>query len=481
MAGIARFGAYIPRLRLARKLMLDANGWFSPGLKAYGKGERAVAGWDEDVVTMGVEAARRACPPQSGAAPAALYLASTTAPFEDRQNAGIVAGALRLGEQARTMDIGASQRAGTTALLAGFDLAEARRQSVLVIASEKRRSPAGSAQEMLSGDAAAAFVVESGDGVARLVAQRSSFVDFVDHYRARGREFDYGWEERWIREEGYFKIVPEVVSAMLREADLQPASIRHFCMPCTLSRVPQALAKKIGLPEGSVRSNLDGACGDSGAAHAPLMLAHALEESKPGDRILAVGFGQGVDALIFQVTDAIAGSRAQAVAASLAARKEMDSYSKYLAFNDLVKLERGLRAEVDKQTPLTTLYRNRDMLLGLVGGRCERCGTLQFPKSAICVNPECGATGTQVDQPFADLPGKVASWSSDQLTYCPDPPAHYGMMQFDAGGRFVSDFTDVDVGGVEVGMPMRMVFRIKDVDPQRGFVKYFWKAAPAAA
>lgn len=481
MAGITQFGAYIPRLRLARKLMVEANAWFSPGLKSHAKGERAVANWDEDVVTMAVEAARRALAAGGPAELGALYLASTTAPFEDRQNAGIVAEALRLPGHARTMDIGASQRAGSSALLAAFDAAQARGGRVLVVGAEKRRSAAGSAQEMTSGDAAAAFVVGPDAGIARLVAQRSRYVDFVDHYRARGSEFDYGWEERWIREEGYLKLVPAAVAELLREAGVAPGAITHFCMPCTLPRVPQALAKKIGLPEASVRANLDGLCGDSGAAHVLLMLSHALEEAKAGDYILAAGFGQGVDALLFQATDAIVQARPHAVAASLAERKEMPGYSKYLAFNDLVKLERGLRAEVDKQTPLTTLYRNRDMLLGLIGGRCERCGTLQFPKADICVNQACGAVGSQADQPFADMPGKVASWSADQLTYCPDPPAHYGMMQFDAGGRLMTDFTDVDVGAVEVGMRMRMVFRIKDVDVQRGFVRYFWKAAPAAA
>jgi len=44
----------------------------------------------------------------------------------------------------------------------------------------------------------------------------------------------------------------------------------------------------------------------------------------------------------------------------------------------------------------------------------------------------------------------------------------------------MADFTDVDPGDVTVGMAMRMVFRIKEVDTQRGFPRYFWKAAPVA-
>jgi hydroxymethylglutaryl-CoA synthase len=193
--------------------------------------------------------------------------------------------------------------------------------------------------------------------------------------------------------------------------------------------------------------------------------------------------GNGSDALLFEATAALPAMQTarRGILGSLRRRKEETNYARYLAVNDLVKMERGLRSEVDKQTALTTLYRNKDMLLSLIGGRCERCGTLQFPKTNICVNPNCRAHHSQVDQPFSEFTGRIMSYTADSLTYSPSPPAHYGMVQFAEGGRMMVDFTDVDVGGVEVGMPMRMVFRVKEVDPARGFTKYFWKAAPAGA
>ena len=109
------------------------------------------------------------------------------------------------------------------------------------------------------------------------------------------------------------------------------------------------------------------------------------------------------------------------------------------------------------------------------------CGTLQFPKSNVCVNPNCNAFHTQEPQPFADMEGRIMTYTADNLTYCADPPACYGMVQFDDGGRIMIDFTDVDADEIDVGKKMHMVFRIKDVDPQRGFTRYFWKATPAAA
>jgi uncharacterized OB-fold protein len=141
-----------------------------------------------------------------------------------------------------------------------------------------------------------------------------------------------------------------------------------------------------------------------------------------------------------------------------------------------------MRAERDDyKTAMTVTYRKRDMLLGLVGGRCTQCGTLQFPRTDICVNPQCKAMHTQQPHSFRDERASVLTWSADYLTYTADPPSHYGMITFDNGGRFMTDFTDVSVGEVDVGIAVRMMFRIKSFDHLRGFVRYFWKAVPVRA
>lgn len=474
--GILSFGAYIPRLRLDRKAMAAANSWFSPGLASQ-KGERAMAGWDEDPITMGVEAARD-CLDGFERDMAAIQLASTTHPYDDRQNSAVAAAALSLPDAVASSDLTGSLRAGTSGLIAA--LASPGRKTLL-IAADKRKTKPASGQEFAYGDGAAALLVGEGEAIATLVGSRSETVDFVDHYRAGDRAFDYGWEERWIRDDGYLKIVPRVVGQLLAEAGIEASAIDHFCMPATLPRVADGVAKACGLKPEAVRDSLASRCGDTGAAHPLVLLAHALETAKPGQRILVVGFGQGCDALLLEVQPAIESlARRVGVEGSLARRRAETSYGKFLAFNDLVPLERGMRAELDKATPLTALYRNRDTVNSLIGGRCSVCGTLQFPKSRICVGPNCHAVNTQEDQPFADMIGNVMSYTADMLTYSPDPPQHFGMIQFAEGGRMMMDFTDVDVGAVEVGMPMRMVFRIKDIDGQRGFTRYFWKAAPVA-
>jgi len=484
MIGITAFGAYIPRRRLQRKAIAQANAWFAPNLVGGARGERAMANWDEDAVTMAYEAARDCVPAADPAKDRAhvdgVYFGSTTLHYADRQNAGIVAAALGLGEDIASVDIASSQRAGTSALIAALDaVAAGRLNAPLLVASDKRKTRAASSQELAYGDAAAAFTVGRDNVVAKFLGSHTLTLDFVDHFRGEGEDFDYGWEERWIRDEGYTKIVPVAVKAILERTKTSAADIAHFILPCPFSKLDQTIAKQCGIDPSRVRDNLAANVGDTGAGHALLMLVHALEQAKPGEKILVVQFAQGADALIFEVTPAIRElSKRNAVSGSLARRKEETNYLKFLGFNGLIELEKGMRAEVDKRTALTVLYRKSDMLLSLVGGKCRVCGTAQYPKSRICVNPNCKAVDTQDDYGFSEQPGTVLSWSADFLTYSMDPPSHYGMITFAEGGRLMADITDVEQGQIDTGTKVRMAFRIKDFDPKRGFVRYFWKAVP---
>ncbi len=484
MTGITAYGAYIPRRRLQRKVVAAANAWVAPGLVGGAKGERAMANWDEDALTMAVEAGRDCLPAtdpvKDRAFVDAIYFASTTGAFADRQHSGIAAAALQLSHAVSSTDVTSSQRASLSALIAALDAAASGRvKTALVLAGEKRKARVASPQELSYGDGGAAVTVGASNEIAKFVGSHSVTVDFVDHFRGDGEDFDYGWEERWIRDEGYTKIVPAAIKALLEKTGVAAADIAHFILPCPFAKLDQTLAKQSGIDPARVRDNLAATVGDTGSTHALMMLVSALEDAKPGEKILVAQFGQGCDALLFETTRALGELPVRnGVKGSLARRKEETNYLKYLAFNGLIELEKGMRAEVDKRTALTVLYRKNDMLLGLSGGKCRVCGTAQFPMSQICVNPNCKAVDSQDPYGFSERAGTVLSWSADFLTYAMDPPNHYGMITFAEGGRFMADITDVEQGQVDSGTQVRMAFRIKDFDEKRGFRRYFWKAVP---
>ena len=85
----------------------------------------------------------------------------------------------------------------------GADRGARQRRETLVVASEKRGARAASPVEMTSGDGAAAILVGEGKPIATLLAKASRTIDFVDHFRSLDNQFDYQWEERWIRDAGY--------------------------------------------------------------------------------------------------------------------------------------------------------------------------------------------------------------------------------------------------------------------------------------
>jgi uncharacterized OB-fold protein len=243
--------------------------------------------------------------------------------------------------------------------------------------------------------------------------------------------------------------------------------------------VAAQLAKAVGVPESALAAPLLATLGDSGVAHPLVMLASVLEKAGPGETIVLVGFGQGVDVVAFETTAALAAlSPRMGVKGSLARRVSDDNYMRWLFHRGLVDLERGMRAEFDQKQPATTLWRNRKAVLGLVGSRCTRTGTVQFPPSDVSVSPNGWHAHTQEDYPLADRRARVVTFTADSLTYSPNPPGCYGLVDFDGGGRLTVEFADVAAQDLFVGREMRMVFRIKAVDEMRRFTKYFWKAVP---
>lgn len=470
-SGITGFGAYIPQARLQRAVIAEANAWFDAGLKSLGRGQRSMCNWDEDTITMGVEAAADCLAGFDGFAPESLYFASTTFPFLDRQNSVLLTEALDLPRQVQAMDVSASQRAATSALLA---LLQGERGG-MVVASEHRRAKAGSRAEMLWGDAAAAIATGGGPVLAEFLGGESLATDFVDHYR--GGEFDYDWEERWVRDEGYLKIVPEAVDRLLGNCRVEAGDITHFILPADQARTPPAVAKRLGIDAGAIVDNQASTTGVAGTAQPLLLLAKTLESAKPGDLILLTGFGQGCDALLFRATDAVSGFKpARGVAGTLAVGREETNYSKFLAFNNLIERDIGKRGETDKQTYLSGYNRRRDLVTSFVGGKCRECGTVQIPREKYCVNPDCNALDSQDSYSFADKQGVVLTWTADRLTFDWSPPAYFGMVQFDGGGKLMMDFTEVREGGIDSGSRISVHFRVRQFDPQRGFRKYFWKA-----
>jgi len=480
MFGICSYGGYVPRFRLNRGVIYGAMGWMNPGNIANARGEKAVANFDEDSITMAVAAGIDALKGVERSEVEGVYFASTTMPYKERLNSGIVTAALGLNDQIRAADFSGGIKAGTTALLSALDGVESKRlNNVLVTSSDCRLGKPASPQELIFGDAAAAFLVGDEGVIAEFKGSFSITYDFVDHYRGEYAKFDRQWEDRWIRDLGFDQLVPEAVNGLLNKYQLKMTDFAKVAYPCQYPAARKKLNSVLGIAAEADQSNLQAEIGEAGTSQSLVMLVKALEDAKPGDKIMVVSFGSGCDALYFEVTENIENKKDRnGIAGSLANKAELDNYTKYLVWRNTLPAELGLRGEEDLWTRWSSLWRSRKFVLGLWGGKCKECGTPQLPPQQICVNPECGAYDAMELIRFSDKIGHIASYTGDMLAASLNPPAIYGAIEFEGGGKFYFDFTDCDLDGLATGMSVSMSFRRKYYDQKRDISGYFWKAVP---
>ncbi len=338
--------------------------------------------------------------------------------------------------------------------------------------------------EQAYGDGGAALLLGNEDVIATVEASYSICDEFSGVWRASTETFVRSWEDRMVLDTGYSAILPEVISAVMNKCSLKASDFARAVYYAPLDvRAHTKLARKLGFEPGQVQDSMFMAVGNTGTALAMMMLVAALEEARVGDKILFASYGNGADAFVLQVTDAIERVRGRrGIKAHLESKMMLANYERYLRWRGLLALEATQRPEL-APTSISALRRDRKETLGLYGVRCRKCGTPQYrpPASAggrtpsrICVI--CQAKDEFEDYRFADKRAKIFNYTHDHLATTPDPPATNLIIDFDGGGRGMFDLTDRDPDKVEVGMPVEMTFRKLFFD--RGIHNYYWKARP---
>ena len=462
MAGILSYGAYVPFWRLQRGAIAQALG------TAPGRGTRAVASFDEDTTSMGVEAARAALSGFRGEARAALF-ATADPPYLDKTNATAVAAACGLGTDVRAFDMAGAVRSGIGALLAGLEGSGPS----LVVMSDVRTGLPGGGDERDGGDAAAAFVCGDGPGIAELVATTSATAEFLERWRAPGEPASRQWEERF-GEHVYVPLAERAVKEALAVVGVGSADIVHLVVTGPPARAVRRVAASIGARQEAVVDDLTAAVGQSGTAHPGLLLASALDRAAPNEVIVVVSLADGCDVLVFRTTTAIADFRPRASVADLVASGRDDlPYASFLTWRGFLRREPPRRPDpVGPAAPPAS--RAEEWKYAFVGSRCTACGARHLPPQRVCV--KCQATDEMVPEPLADVPATVATFTVDRLAYSLSPPVVAAVIDFDGGGRFQCELTDVDPESVAIGDRVEMTFR--RLFTAAGVHNYFWKARP---
>jgi hydroxymethylglutaryl-CoA synthase len=471
MVGITAIGTYIPQYRLKR----DEIARFWKGRSS--GGEKAVAGYDEDPITLAV-AATLDCLKGSDKSIDAFYFATTTAPYKEKQSAAIIASVADFKKNCHTADCTTSLRASTIALKSALDAIKAKSiETAVITAADCRLGATTGNFEQTLGDAAVSVMLGSHNVIASVEASYSVYSDFTDYWRTETDQFVHSAEGRFIDEVGYMPMMQDTISTLLSKNNLKTADFAKVVYYAADSKQHRDVAKRLGFQKPQIQDPLYDVVGNSGTAAAFLMLSAALESANAGDKILLVTYGDGCDAFVLKVTEEIASLKnKKTFSRNLQKGKQMD-YGRYISWRELAPVESSTLPERDVPS-IPSRWRERKGISGLYGFKCKKCGTPQLNPIGQNMR-KCVVCYTQ-DQfepyKFSDKTGIIFSYAIDQLQQTRNPPGVNGVIDFDGGGRLLCEFTDYDVEKIAVGLRMEMTFR--KMYQIKGINYYFWKATP---
>jgi 3-hydroxy-3-methylglutaryl CoA synthase/uncharacterized OB-fold protein len=462
MRGIVSYGAYLPYWRLDRKAIAEALG------VPAGNGTRAVASYDEDTTSLGVEAGRAAL---RGATvvPQALYFATSDPAYLDKTNATAIHAALDMPTSAFAVDIVGSVRSAVGAMRAARDA----RGPALAVLSDIRTGLPGGGDERDGGDGAAAFLFADDAPDARVLAEplggASATAEFLDRWRLPGESASRVWEERF-GEHAYVPLGEAALAEALKSVGVTAPAVTRLIVAGPHGRAVKRLAAAAGVKKEALGDDFTASIGNAGTAHAGLMFADTLDRAKSDDLIVVVSLADGADASVWRATGV--SHRPSGIAAQIGGGGRV-SYPTFLTWRGFVKREPPRRPE--PQAPEAPPARRAEAWkFAFTGSRCQACGARHLPPQRVCV--KCHAVDKMTPDRLADTPATIATFTVDRLAFSPSPPMVVAVLDFEGGGRFQSEMTDVDPKAVKIGDRVTMTFR--RLITAGGVHNYFWKAKP---
>lgn len=472
--GIVSWGVYLPFWRLQRSAIGLALG--SPA----GRGARRVASYDEDTTTMAVEASRRALRALDGERPGDVFFATPAPAYLDKTNAAAMLPALDLDTATGCYDVIGSVRSGVAATRSAAALAADR--PALAVMSDLRTGAAGGSEERDSGDGAVAIVFgdeSSGSIAATPIGRGVATAEFLDRWRTPGESTSKIWEERFGQEVA----VPLVEAAMtdaLKQASLGADAVDHLIVAGLHSRAVAAARGALGVAREAIVADRIDTTGNLGAAHAWFLLADVLDRAAPGDVIAVVVVADGADVVLYEVQPGIEAVRARRAAAGLLSVEELVAlgrddlpYTRFLTWRGALDREPPRRPDPERPGAPAT-WRSTGWKGSFEASVCDTCGFVHLPPTRVCL--KCRAIDEMTRRRLADVRGRIATFTIDHLGYSMSPPIVGAVVDFEGGGRYRCEMTDVDPEAVAIGTEVEMTFRRLNVAETVN--NYFWKARP---
>lgn len=474
MIGISSYGAYLPKYLLPRELIGKA--WDFPVIP----GTKAVAGVDEDSLTMGVEAALDCTMGLDTKKIDGLFFASTTQVYTEKDSASLIATVLDLREDIVTADFTDSLKAGTTALARAVDTIKANDHinSILVVAADTRKPEPSTMWEYGFADGAAALLVADEDPIPLAIKDHYSVAANVTGPWKRADKDSYVRTfEVKMDAQFYITSITKAMSGIMKKNNLTPEDIGVAAYYYSNPRLHGRISKMMKFPQGVAQNGLFFQIGDTGTPVPFMLLISALRRPKEDANIIMAGFGDGADAILMQVCDKKALRELSKTRMGITGHQKsmiaLKNYNTYIDNKQLLEKDRYIR-----KSSAVTIWRDAAFIYKWHGRKCTNCGTVQYP----IMGQSCSVC--RADQQFEEVQlaykGKIFTYTLDHLVggnYY-DTPVPRCVVDLDGGGRVLLDMTEIEKPEKNVQIDMEVELTFRRVHEGAEFKNYYWKCRP---
>jgi hydroxymethylglutaryl-CoA synthase len=339
--GIVGYGAYVPRYRLpgAEVARVWTNGLGSSPIT-----EKAVAGLDEDVTTMSVEAARNAVR-RANIDPQlirAVWVGSESHPYSVKPTSTIVAESIGTSANIQAADWEFACKAGTEAVQASIGLVGSGMGGyALSIGMDTAQGRPGDALEYTAASGGAAFLLGSAAESCAVYQGSYSFVTDTPDFWRRANVTYPSHGDRFTGEPAYFNHTLAAAQALMEMMATTAKDYTYAVFHQPNVKFPSRAAQMLGFGEAQIKHGLlAGEVGNVYSGSCMLGLTATLDEAQAGDRILMVSYGSGAgsDAFDLVVTERINDVRDRAPRTrDYIARRTVIDYATYSRFRGKLK------------------------------------------------------------------------------------------------------------------------------------------------
>ncbi|MFQ3646687.1 MAG: hydroxymethylglutaryl-CoA synthase [Anaerolineae bacterium] len=339
--GIVGYGAYVPQYRLPGQEI--ARVWTN-GLGGSPVKEKAVAGLDEDVITMSIEAARNALK-RAQIDPAeirAVWVGSESHPYAVKPTSTIVAESIGASPNIQAADWEFACKAGTEAVQASIGLiGSGMGRYTLSIGMDTAQGRPGDALEYTAASGGAAFLLGPAEESVAVYQGSYSFVTDTPDFWRRAEQTYPSHGDRFTGEPAYFNHTLSAASKLLELMGTTPADYTYAVFHQPNVKFPMRAAQQLGFTQEQIKTGLlANEIGNVYSGSCMLGLTAILDEAKPGDRIFMCSYGSGAgsDAFDLLVTDLIETRRHLALSTrSYINRRVVIDYATYARYRGKLK------------------------------------------------------------------------------------------------------------------------------------------------